>query len=244
MLLDSHDVYLMSRAKFPHSSKPTAALHGEYPDATRSQYGLFDVAALSTPARTSLPVACGNHSSGIAPVLFLSARPLPPTERAPSNAGVGEPGGGTRRRRRGAAARHKAAPQLQESVCWFASKHDSTSAVHCTLGKHAMPAACALYPLGELWSGGIDSGSPSDQRADSGLPWSFYTLDASGRCEGVDHTQADSRSVTEYRESNDLRSRKQQWDWFQQVCYGVAVCPTLHGELTVAQPVCRFVARH
>lgn len=109
----------------------------------------------------------------------------------------------------------------------------------CSLGPAAMPTACALYPLGDLWSSpaiaqaqpsAADAG-PADGSSDSERVH-FYSLDHR-RCEGVVDAAVGAPSATpasvpagtvaSYRARNDLATRRAGGEWFAALATAVAV---------------------
>ena len=129
------------------------------------------------------------HSAGIAPILFLQTAMLGDgADAAPrcSFSRVDE-----------ATARKRATPTTPPPLL-------------CSLGPSSMPLACALYPLGDLYTSKLAR---------------FFSLDAPS-CEGVEGVGSASRTLHDYDRAGRLSERSEAAEWFRRLatahaCSGV-----------------------
>jgi hypothetical protein len=233
VMLDSHDIWNISRADGLHSaadsSSTTTSLYAAYPKAFVRKLGIFESAEhlIETDDETRGWIASARK---LVPVVFLHPKRVKQVVTTPSNGGQ--------------------KPQQKSAVedrCWFAytsamkkveleqdEQAESTDAkvptiarppsrsagasstskgLRCRLGPSNMPTTCALYPLGELYSTPAAASAPSGAASSS----RYYTLDVNG-CEGthVFKTSATSLTVGDYSARNHLDARRSEWEWFQR----------------------------
>ena len=106
--------------------------------------------------------------------------------------------------------------------------------LRCSLGREGQPLACALYPLGDLWSWAPTPYSPSTDRTH------YYTLDAA-RCEGVSPA-APPRTVAAYRDANGLPARRAAGEWFVTLATAAAVVLSAQAPSAADAPITRLAA--
>jgi hypothetical protein len=220
-MLDSHDCFLISRATGAGMNS-TTEMHKRFPRAFRSQLGIWEsaehlVTESNLPKGHSAALVLSSHK--LAPVLFLSTKKVKQ---------ISTRSGGSRVEERCwfSTPADKMQVQLDEdSIPAAESSSNSTVArpprnvssrttagLRCTLGPAHQPTACALYPLGELYSTPVGTSSSASSR--------YYSLDVS-HCEGtraistVDGSSARG-TVAQYEERNGLAQRRLEWEHFER----------------------------
>ena len=236
VMLDPHDLFLMSRSQ-EAGVDSTTALHKAYPKAFQRALGIWEAGEHIVPDGGG-----GRSSAGLgsvhklAPVLFLRTKKVKvvsknggaskveercwfsypaakyPVELVAEEARTDDNNSGEIKRAQ--------APQRKDSPA------AASASLRCQLGSKHQPTACALYPLGELYSdrgGGapLDStatASASDPAAAAEPARAvYYTLDTTN-CEGTRAVPSPttSTSVRAYAQRNELPARRAEWEWFSR----------------------------
>lgn len=240
VMLDPHDVFLVSRAEGVAQADTKAAhtaLHGTttglyrlFPKAFQPRLGLFESRAHiveSDADATELARDGGPLSSRhrLAPVLFLRTKKVKQVSKSTGASSVSErcwfsfTSDKTTIEAVDDTATTAAAASLPPRTIKPPSRSEATTAgkgLKCRLGPANMPTPCALYPLGELYH--TPAPAPAPTGVASAAPSSqYYTLDTR-HCEGthVPASDATRTTVGGYADRNQLPMRRREWEWFER----------------------------
>jgi hypothetical protein len=232
VMLDTHDVWLLSRAAGAAGGlKSTTDLHAQFPKAFNQQLGLFE---------------SGDHPSEdtvrkMAPVMFLRSKRVKQVasrtkaERIEERCWFAVQGDKTEVELAdeaphadddGNTTRPPVVKPPSRKATW---SNTPEPGLRCSLGKDNMPTACALYPLGELYNGpaataatetGTATGGEGKENTNTNNT-QYYTLDVTN-CEGTRALPTEGlpfnphTTVAAYAERNGLPQRRIEWEWFER----------------------------
>lgn len=240
VMLDPHDVWLVSRAAAAGLGS-TSDMHRQFPRAFQTQLGIFEAAPHLVEEKVRSSAATGNAPLAslhkLAPVLFLRTKRVKQTSKQTGAVRVEE------RCWFSYSAEKTQVPMEEDDVNEAVSVSgepgvvrpptrktpagNSTAGLRCRLGPAHQPTACALYPLGELYtSDSAGLGPAAVPTADSSVTGSsppipsaakYYSLDVTN-CEGthVRSTASTRTTVAGYEERNGLVGRRKEWEWFER----------------------------
>ena len=243
VMLDPHDIFLVSRAAAAGLGS-TSDMHREYPRAFQSQLGIFESAPHlieeKMQARSSATIGSAPLASlhKLAPVLFLRTKRVKQTSKQTGAVRVEERCWFSYSAEKtpvpmeadaeGEAVSASGEPVMARPPARKTpAGNNSTAGLRCRLGPAHQPTACALYPLGELYTSnnaglGPAAAPASDATATSSSPApasvaKYYSLDVTN-CEGtrVRSSASTRTTVAGYEERNGLVGRRNEWEWFER----------------------------
>jgi hypothetical protein len=243
-MLDPHDVFLISRAGGADAGglDSTTTLHAKYPKAFQTHLGIWERGEKLVEEKRG-----GGGSGGaelasmhkLAPVMFLRTKRVKQTSKATGVSRVEErcwfsypaeknPVQLTEEAEAVGAAADTAKPGLVRPPARQpppSGPTAPTAGLRCRLGPANQPTACALYPLGELYSN--RSAAPTTAASSNSASLlvapaaaaaaKYYTLDVTN-CEGTRAVPSATTTTTVagYEARNGLVGRRAEWEWFER----------------------------